>query len=133
LKEEQLKLLAQIVDYSQARANGFVNAIVAHYGMSAQEAKGYLKGCYQHFRSSVTRIKRNHAVIPFGQDADFEEKALDLMAIPDKAAFIKAADELIKLYPLIQNWVKWWMSESVRGIILNCYIQREFGPYEYST
>ena len=64
LPEEQEKLATSIVDFSQAQQIGFVNAYMKVFGQTSwEEALKKLNGCQEHFQQSITRVKRNCAVI----------------------------------------------------------------------
>lgn len=62
---EKDQLTRQVVDFSGAQKNGFISAYTQIFpGSTRDEALSRLKGCREHFRQSVTRIKRNRSMIP---------------------------------------------------------------------
>jgi hypothetical protein len=72
LPEEQEKLATSIVDFSQAQQVGFVKSYMKVFGQNSQEsALKKLKGCWEHFQQSITRVKRNRAVIRADEEVCF--------------------------------------------------------------
>lgn len=64
LVEEREALARNVVDFSLAQMEGFISAYLEIFGGTDRvTARNKLKGCKQHFRASVTQIKRNRAVI----------------------------------------------------------------------
>lgn len=62
-------LVRQVVDFSMAQKNGFINAYLNVFETTDRSvALSKLKGCQEHFRQAITRIKRNRAVIPAGSE-----------------------------------------------------------------
>lgn len=110
----------QIMDFSEAERNGFILAYIdfwVHEGSTRSRdelrmaAKNLLKGCRQHFRTGVTRIKKIGGVIPIMQSILFQKKAYALLEQPDTQAFQKHAQELIRMFPKIKPWLSWWMRD----------------------
>jgi hypothetical protein len=62
--DENDVLVRQIVDFSMAQKEGIIGAYmeIFNVGKRAQALK-IIKGCHEHFRAQITRVKRNRAVI----------------------------------------------------------------------
>ena len=52
-------------------------------------AAGLLRGCQQHFRANVTRLKKVHGVVAVGQEAAFESRTLALLDAPNHEGFLE--------------------------------------------
>lgn len=58
-------LVCQVVDFSAAQKNGFIMAYMKIFQETDRAvALDKLKGCEEHFRAQVTRVKRNRNIIP---------------------------------------------------------------------
>ena len=57
-------LVRQVVDFSSAQVEGFIAAYLEVFRQGTrEEIRKMLKGCREHYRQSVTRIKRNRSLI----------------------------------------------------------------------
>ncbi|KAJ7719645.1 hypothetical protein B0H16DRAFT_1278560, partial [Mycena metata] len=70
------------------------------------------RGCTQHFRAGVTRVKKISAVIPPGQADAFEFRVLALLTAADSEEFQARADAVIRDFPKTESWLGWWMRKS---------------------
>ena len=72
LQHKRENMAWSVVDFSKAQQSGFVSAYMDVFGKSdPAEALRKLKGCREHFRQSVTRVKRNRAVIMADEQVSF--------------------------------------------------------------
>ncbi|KAI9090013.1 hypothetical protein DFS34DRAFT_585361, partial [Phlyctochytrium arcticum] len=65
--------LKQVVDFSLAQKNAFCKAYAELRCDREKVNATLLKGCREHYRQSVTRVKRNHAIVPLDETKRFEE------------------------------------------------------------
>ena len=73
---ERKTLARQVIDFSVAQRDGFINAYMDVFGESnREEVMKFLKGCQQHFKAQVTRVQRNRSIVP----ADCEVWETDLL------------------------------------------------------
>lgn len=72
-------------------------------------AASLLKGCVQHFRSQITRVKRIGGVVSPSLQDTFQIRVMALLDAPDPTQLRKMADRLIKDFPRIKNWAEWWL------------------------
>jgi hypothetical protein len=126
-KSPNNNLYAQVVDFSIAERNGFVEAYIEH-GLQKihdknlpidiidsheiileKEAKSLLKGCHEHFRQSVTRIARNHAIINHDSSANFALNAMNLLKIDEKEEFDDSVKHIQQTWPNSNTWLEWWI------------------------
>jgi hypothetical protein len=64
LEVECKGLARNVVDFSLAQRKGIIAAYMDTFNVTDRnEASAQIKECQEHFRQSVTRIKRNRAVI----------------------------------------------------------------------
>lgn len=82
-----------------------------------QVAAGLLRGCQQHFRANVTRLKKIHGVVPVGREEAFESRTLALLDAVDHEAFQERAAVVIRDFPVAAPWLRWWMHPG-RAIML---------------
>lgn len=82
-----------------------------------EAAAGLLRGCQQHFRANVTRLKKIHGVVAVGQEQAFEARTLALLEAPDQEAFQDRASVVIRDFPMAGRWLRWWMNPG-RAIML---------------
>ncbi|KAF5358855.1 hypothetical protein D9757_013954 [Collybiopsis confluens] len=94
-KEVADELFAGVVDFSQAERNGFIEAFL-------------LKGCWQHFSSSITRVKRITAIVPVGSRSHFDRLAKSLKdATPTN--FERICKHIRSEFPKLGEWINWWL------------------------
>ncbi|KAL7284985.1 hypothetical protein ACG7TL_000074 [Trametes sanguinea] len=123
-------LFANVVDFSEAERVGFIEAFVSFWREEGTtrtaddlrgRAKTLLKGCQQHFRAGVTRIKRLGGVIPLGHASRFEKMAHGLLHLADLNEFRSMGQDILASYPEVAPWLEWWLRESHAPLL--------FGPY----
>jgi hypothetical protein len=70
-------LACQVVDFSAAQANGFVQAYMeVFHEPDEQVARGKLRGCREHYRQSITRVKRNRSVIMAHEEVSHDHRSV---------------------------------------------------------
>ena len=62
--DERETLSRQVVDFSEAQRIGFLNAFKTVFKQKDDVVVlKHLKGCHQHYRAGVTRLKRNRQIV----------------------------------------------------------------------
>ena len=122
------------MDFSEAERVGFVNAFVdfwRHDGTTRTvddlriSAQHLLKGCQQHFRAEVTRIKKIGGVIPLGSASKFEKLALGLLKVDNLKTFQKRSHQLLSSFPEVAPWLEWWLRDTHAPMLFTPYRQME--------
>jgi hypothetical protein len=68
-----------------------------------------LKGCTQHFRNQITRIKKISGVVDPAQKDVFENHAKKLLECESIEEFTSCGDQFINAFPKAETWIRWWM------------------------
>ncbi|KNE95106.1 hypothetical protein PSTG_11583 [Puccinia striiformis f. sp. tritici PST-78] len=113
-------LVRQVVDFSLAQREGFISAYMDVFQETdRKKALGKLKGCHEHFRAQVTRVKRNRAVVPADQETDFQSKCISLLERPIEGGSTheEKIDELRRLFPKTKRWIDWWTMADVEAML----------------
>ncbi|KAI7947987.1 hypothetical protein MJO28_009895 [Puccinia striiformis f. sp. tritici] len=112
-------LVRQVVDFSLAQREGFISAYMDVFQETdRKKALGKLKGCHEHFRAQITRVKRNRAVVPANQEMDFQTKCLSLLerAVEGHPTHKQEIDEWRSLFPKTKRWIDWWTMADVEAM-----------------
>ncbi|OAW00018.1 hypothetical protein PTTG_25145 [Puccinia triticina 1-1 BBBD Race 1] len=120
LQHERENMACSIVDFSKAQQRGFVAAYMEVFGESdPNEALRKLKGCREHFGQSITRVKRNRAVIMADEHALFESKCLGLLqpCEDDGPTHDEKVDKMRHRFPKIKVWLDWWTMADVEAML----------------
>ncbi|KAF7339229.1 hypothetical protein MVEN_02000400 [Mycena venus] len=112
-------LFANIGDFSTAQCKGFIFGFVDFWLKRAPNERSVeelldaavklLKGCMQHFRSQVTRVKKISGVVDPSKTDIFENYARELLQCETIEAFNDLASRFINDFPRAERWIQWWM------------------------
>lgn len=123
----------QCVDFSAGQRAGFLLGYVdfrtLHPSQGQQEtvenlqitAASLLKGCVEHYRAQITRIKRIGGVVPPGLQDAFHNRAMALLDAPDSSQLKILADGLMRDFPNIKNWLDFWMRDSIAQMLFHAH------------
>ncbi|OAV87839.1 hypothetical protein PTTG_29266 [Puccinia triticina 1-1 BBBD Race 1] len=120
LQHKRENMARSIVDFSKAQQRGFVAAYMEVFGESnPNKALRKLKGCRKHFWQSITRVKRNHAVIMADKQALFESKCLGLLqpCEDDGPTHNEKVEEMWRRFPKNKAWLDWWTMADVKAML----------------
>ncbi|EGG12287.1 uncharacterized protein MELLADRAFT_89213 [Melampsora larici-populina 98AG31] len=110
-------LIRTVVDFSAAQKNGFIQAYMDVFEeYDRDRALSRLNGCQEHYRASVTRLKRNFAVTG-GQEDVFEGLALGLLKKSNSKTHDEKLDELRRTFPKAKNWIDWWQTSDIKAML----------------
>src|SRR5687768_16864730 len=105
------------MDFSTAESKGFTRAYIRARRPDAvslpakdQEALAQkaMRGCEEHFAASVTRLKKQGAIIPPDQAESFYHRAMGLIHIADTAKWEDECKSLVQDFPILEGWLSWW-------------------------
>ncbi|EGG10783.1 uncharacterized protein MELLADRAFT_93462 [Melampsora larici-populina 98AG31] len=117
-------LVQQVVDFSTAQKKGFVSAYMDIFQEhDPAKALSKLKGCHEHYRQSITRIKKNHNVVDASRVGEFERLALDLLEPnqPGNLTLIEKFGQIARLFPKAKPWIDWWNTADIHSILSGHY------------
>ncbi|KAJ7101594.1 hypothetical protein C8R43DRAFT_1167387 [Mycena crocata] len=123
-------LFKNVVDFSDAERLGFVEAFVAFWRRrndprSDEELRkagsALLKGCRQHSRAQVDRVKKISAVVHPSLRDVFVNQAMALLDVEDYTEFMQKLELLVRNFPKAEGWVRWWARE--------CHAKMLFKPF----
>ncbi|KAH9455700.1 hypothetical protein Pst134EA_033087 [Puccinia striiformis f. sp. tritici] len=117
---ERETLARQVVDFSMAQKEGFVMAFMEVFGEADRSrALKHLKGCHEHFRAQVTRIRRNRNIVSIGEETNFERMCLALLDRPGlgELSHEEKIDELRRRFPKAKRWLDWWTASDVEAML----------------
>jgi len=105
-------------DFSDAERAGFESALRAFYSVSEQEElhlEKHYRFCEVHYKRSLTRVRRNGAVVPHSKEMEFYRTALQLLD-PQLTSdtFAALISQIRRDYPKAEEWIKWHLN-SDRG------------------
>ncbi|KAJ6468036.1 hypothetical protein C8R47DRAFT_1056060, partial [Mycena vitilis] len=112
-------LFANVVDFSDAQRNGFIEAVVDFWlefspeGRNEPElrqvASALLKGCRQHFENQITRVARISRIVSPDREPLFRKLAQALLRQRTMEELLACATRLTVEFPGAKPWVEWWM------------------------
>ncbi|KAJ7504614.1 hypothetical protein B0H11DRAFT_1709555 [Mycena galericulata] len=124
-------MFKNVVDYSGAQRLGYIEAFVVFWTRRKDDsrteeelrktASSLLKGCREHFRAQINRVKKISAVVHPGLQDVFVNDALALLEVEDYVEFMEHVELLIKKFPKAEGWVRWWARE--------CHAKMLFKPF----
>ncbi|ESK87120.1 hypothetical protein Moror_11896 [Moniliophthora roreri MCA 2997] len=122
------KDFANTVDFSEAQRLGFIEAFVRFWKEDKGDrrnneelrtaAAALLRGCAQHFRNQVTRVKRIVAIIPLDQQAKFKALSHDLLNVKTVQDFQTKAHKISTQFPHAKRWVEWWARPEIAHMLV---------------
>ncbi|EGG11649.1 uncharacterized protein MELLADRAFT_90988 [Melampsora larici-populina 98AG31] len=118
--EERDTLVRNVVDFSLAQKNGFISAYMSVFNETDHNvALSKLRGCKEHFRQQITRLKRNNAIIPRGKEGDFEDLAMSLCDrdVPGGKTYDEKVDTLRRDFPQTKRWIDWWQASNIQAML----------------
>ena len=117
----------QVVDFSEAERVGFSLAFVEFWLLHLDNTRSseelheasllLLKGCLQHFRSGVTRVKKISGAVPPSLADAFEARALALLQGDDVKQFLSCTKVILCDFPKTEAWLWWWMRSSHASLL----------------
>ncbi|KAJ6523273.1 hypothetical protein DFH09DRAFT_1420994, partial [Mycena vulgaris] len=112
-------LFANVMDFSASERGGFIWGFIDFWLQRApgvrtvdqlqQKAPKLLKGCGQHFRNQITRVKKISGIVDPSQTDVFENYAKQLLKCKTVDQFTAHANEFINTFPKAETWIRWWM------------------------
>ncbi|POW20305.1 hypothetical protein PSHT_03689 [Puccinia striiformis] len=120
---ERDDLVLQVVDFSKAQTEGFISAYIDVFRQGTREEVGrLLKGCRQHYRNSITRVKRNRSLIYADEEEPFRAACMDLLEHeqPDGKSHEQKVDYIRRRWPKVKKWLDWWTTADVEAQLFKC-------------
>ncbi|KAJ7208420.1 hypothetical protein B0H12DRAFT_1034287, partial [Mycena haematopus] len=112
-REVRDDLFANVVDFSDAQRNGFIQAFIDFWlEFEPDAAAGLLKGCRQHFDNQITRVARISRIVGPERKSQFRKLAEELLRQKTMKDLRAKAAALIRQFPGAKGWVEWWMRPS---------------------
>ncbi|EGG03668.1 uncharacterized protein MELLADRAFT_90035 [Melampsora larici-populina 98AG31] len=117
---EKRRLVKQVVDFSAAQKNGFIDAYMEVFNVHDRKiAFSKLHGCEQHYQQAVTRILKNHKVVKVNMVGTWKKLCQELL-LPDEPGLPnldQRLKDLRRLFPLAKKWIDWWYAADVQAIL----------------
>lgn len=93
-------------------------------------AGALLKGCQQHYRSQVTRVKKISGVIDPAKADNFQSRALALLLVLDMDTFKQKVASLLRDYPKTKPWLEWWLRDSHAQMLFPPFQKMKTGLFQ---
>ncbi|KZO96092.1 hypothetical protein CALVIDRAFT_481852, partial [Calocera viscosa TUFC12733] len=126
----------QVLDHSTAQINGYIQAFTSfclenallEENMEAikMKAESLIRGCAEHFRATITRLKKDSALIPSDKAATFIQMVEALFSAEDIIGFQSACSQIVKQFPKVEGWLSWWKQERHASMLF--YAFRKMDP-----
>ncbi|PLW39025.1 hypothetical protein PCASD_08466 [Puccinia coronata f. sp. avenae] len=103
-----------------SQKNGYVPAYMEVFQEGDREAVlKNLKGCHEHFRAQITRIKQNRTIIQAKDKAKFAEIFTSLLKRekPEGPTHKDKLDSLRCRFPKAKRWIDWWSMSEIQSIL----------------
>ncbi|EGG02975.1 uncharacterized protein MELLADRAFT_90616 [Melampsora larici-populina 98AG31] len=113
-------MVQQVVDFSVAQKKGFIAAYMEVFNeIDPAKALDKLKGCHEHYRQSITRVKKNRNIVDASQVAYFEKLALNLLEpdMPGGLDLGEKFDQIGRLFPKAKAWLDWWNTSDIHAML----------------
>ncbi|PLW23762.1 hypothetical protein PCANC_28038 [Puccinia coronata f. sp. avenae] len=113
-------LARNVLDFSLAQQKGIIAAYMDVFNIKDRnEAVAQIKGCQEHFCQSVTRIKRNRAVIQAKEANLFQTMCEGLLAKQTKGGEThkQKVDAMRRRFPKVKKWLDWWSMADVEAML----------------
>ncbi|KAG2133699.1 hypothetical protein DEU56DRAFT_888775 [Suillus clintonianus] len=133
------ELFGNVVDFSEAERVGFTQAFITFWTnredsrslAELEDAAGaLLKGCQQHYRSQVTRVKKISGVIDPSKADNFQSRALALLSVSDMDTFKQKVTSLLRDYPKLKPWLEWWLRDSHAQMLFPPFQKMKTGLFQ---
>ncbi|POV99301.1 hypothetical protein PSHT_13608 [Puccinia striiformis] len=121
---ERDALACQVVDFSAAQTNGFAYAYMEVFREpDKQTAIDKLRGCKEHYRQSIKRVKVNRTVILGHEEEPFRQACRDLLTppVPGGLTHEQQVDTIYRRFPKVRKWLDWWCMADVSAMIFRTH------------
>ncbi|EGG06901.1 uncharacterized protein MELLADRAFT_86319 [Melampsora larici-populina 98AG31] len=119
-------LSQQVVDFSAAQKKGFIAAYMDVFNeRDPAKALDKLKGCHEHYRQSITRVKKNWNIVDASQVGNFEHLAYDLLepVQPGGKSLGDKFDHIFRLFPKAKAWLDWWNTADIHSMLFTARVR----------
>ncbi|KFH62071.1 hypothetical protein MVEG_11710 [Podila verticillata NRRL 6337] len=102
-------------DFSDALRIGFEQALQTFYSITEEAdlaLERFYRFCQVHYKRSLTRVHRNHGVIPAAEENDFYSLGLRLLEMKTKPEFDEVIETIHTQYPNTKKWTEWYLHPS---------------------
>ncbi|EGF99220.1 uncharacterized protein MELLADRAFT_94836 [Melampsora larici-populina 98AG31] len=117
---EKRRLVEQVVDFSSAQKNGFIDAYMEVFKVhDCKIAFSKLHGCEQHYQQAVTHILKNHKIVKVNMVGTWKTLCQELL-LPDEPGrpnLEQRFKDLRRLFPLAKKWIDWRYAADVQAML----------------
>ncbi|EGG09506.1 uncharacterized protein MELLADRAFT_95997 [Melampsora larici-populina 98AG31] len=117
---EKRRLVEQVVDFSVAQKNGFIDAYLEVFNIHDRKIPfSKLHGCEQHYQQAVTHISKNHKIVKVNMVGTWKKLCRELL-LPDEPGrpnLEQRFKDLRRLFPLAKKWIDWWYAADVQAML----------------
>ena len=102
-------------DFSDALRIGFEDALRNFYHIAAETnitLERFYRFCHVHYKRSLTRVRRNHGIIPAAEENEFYKLGLCLLEVETESKLEDVVQKILRQYPNSKNWIEWYLHPS---------------------